>query len=121
MEFLDGVDLVAEELDTHRMRKCRRKHIDDAAAHRELAAVDDQIDTGIRVFDQTCGNLVQRNLAADFEHQRFHVAQTGDHRLNQRTHRHHQNADRAEHFAAVFRVAEPAEDGHTAGHSVGTR
>ena len=45
-------DLVAEELDPHRVVGGRREHVEDAAAHRELAAAGDHVDTGIREVDE---------------------------------------------------------------------
>ena len=119
MELADRVDLVSEELDAHRMRRRRREHVEQAATDGELAAVHHQIDTGVRVLHQPGGGLLQRQLLVHRENQRCHVAQSGDHRLDQRTHRHHQDADRSEHRTAGFGMPQAAEHGHTAGHRVG--
>ena len=119
MELPDRVDLVAEELDAHRMGCGGREHVEQTAADGELAAVHHQVDAGVRVLHQPGRRLVERQLLADGEEQRLHIAQTGDDRLDQRAHGHHQNADRAEHRVAGFGMTQPAEDGHTAGHGVG--
>jgi len=42
-ERADRLDLVAEELDPQRLSAGRREHVDDAAAHGELAAVVDPL------------------------------------------------------------------------------
>ena len=121
MELPDRVDLVAEELDAHRMGCGGREHVEQTAADGELAAVHHQVDARVRVLHQPGRRLVERQLLADGEDQRLHIAQTGDDRLDQRAHGHHQNADRAEHRVAGFGMTQPAEDGHTAGHGVGAR
>jgi hypothetical protein len=41
VEIPDGFDLVAEQLDPHRMTALRREQVDDAAAHRDFAALLD--------------------------------------------------------------------------------
>ncbi len=46
-EEAHGLDLVAEEVDAHRVGVGRREDIEDAAAHRELAAVGDHVDPRI--------------------------------------------------------------------------
>ena len=121
VELPDRVDLVAEELDAHRVGRGRREHVDDAAAHREFAAVHDQIDARVRVFDQTAGRLVERQLLAGREHERLHVAQATDHGLDERTDRHDEDADRAEHRIRPARVRQAAEHGHAVRHGVGAR
>ena len=119
MEFPDFVDLVTEELDAHRMRVGGREHVENTAAHREFAAVHHQIDAGIRIAQQTLHSLVERQFLAFDEHQRLHIAKTGDNRLDERTHRHDQHADRPEHGIGGVGVLEPAEYRHTARNRVG--
>ena len=51
-EFAERFEFVPEEFESNRMRRIRRKHIDDAAAHRELATAGDHVDAGIREVDE---------------------------------------------------------------------
>jgi len=46
-EGANRLDLVAEEVDPQRLAAGRRKHVDDAAAHGELAALVSAIDPGV--------------------------------------------------------------------------
>ena len=46
------VDLVAEEVDAHRVVGDGREHVEDAAAHRELAAAGDHVDPGVGEVDE---------------------------------------------------------------------
>ena len=119
VELPDLVDLVAEELDAHRVRIGRREHVEDAAAHRELAAVHDQFDARVRVAHQSFHGLVERKLLAFGEHERLHFAEPGHHGLDQRAHGHYEDADWAEHGAAGFGVLESAEYGHAVRDGVG--
>lgn len=47
------LDLVAEELDAHGVVGRGREHVEDAAAHRELAAAGDHVDSRIREVDES--------------------------------------------------------------------
>ena len=118
MEFTYGVDLVAEEFDTHRMRQSGRKNVDDATADGEFATVHHQDDARVRVFHQFAGCFVKRQFLALGEHEWFDVPQACDHRLDEGAHRHDQNADGAEQRAALFGMLQPAEHRHAACHSV---
>ena len=51
-ERADLLDLVAEELDAHRVLGGRREDVEDAAAHRELAAAGDHVDAGVGEVDE---------------------------------------------------------------------
>ena len=118
MEFTNGVDLVSEEFDTHRMGQCRWKHVDDSSTHREFPTVHHQINARIGILDQSSGSLVERELLTLGENQRFDVSQSGHHRLDQGTYRHDENPDGTEHIAAVPRMLQPTEHRHTARHRV---
>ena len=120
VEFSDGVDLVTEELDAHRMWRGWGKDVDDAAAHRELATVHHQVDARVGVLNQSTRHVVERQLLALREDKRIDVAEPLDNGLDQRTHRHDEYADRSEHRIGVAGVREPAEYGHAARHGVGT-
>ncbi len=51
------VDLVAEELDAHGVVGDGREDVEDAAAHRELAAARDHVDARVREVDEPDGQL----------------------------------------------------------------
>ena len=121
MEFPDGVDLVAEVLDTHWMRQRGWEHVDDAATDGEFATVHHEVDAGVRVLDQFAGGLVERQLLALGEHQRLDVAKPRDHRLDQGTYRHDQDADGAEQRTALFGMLQSAENRHAARHGIRAR
>ena len=104
VELPDGIDLITEELNTHRMRQCRRKHVDNAASHREFTTIHHQVDSSIGVFHQSTRRLFERQFLALREHQRLHVGQTCNHWLDQGSHRHDENADGSEQLASLLRV-----------------
>ncbi len=78
VELAYRVNLVAEELDAHRVRRRRREDVDEAAAHRELAAVHDQVDARIGVAHELLCCGVERHLPAACENKRCDVADAGD-------------------------------------------
>ena len=119
MEAADRVDLVTEELDAHRMRFGGNKHVDDAATHRELATVHHQIDARIGIADEALHGIFKGDFLTLRENERLHVTYASHHRLDERTHRHDQNAYRAEHLAVGLRVAQPVERLHAVRHRVG--
>ena len=121
VEFLDSVDFVTEEFDTHRVRRGRWEHVEDAATHGEFAAIHDQFHARVGVFDESLGCLVKRQILPYREYEWFDVAKVLDHRLNQRANRHDKDANRPEHRIGVTRVLQSAEHGHTAGHGVRAR
>ncbi len=51
--------LIAEEVGAHRMVVRRREHIEDAAAHRELAAAGDHVHARVGEGDELPGKFVQ--------------------------------------------------------------
>ena len=120
VEFFDGVDFVAEEFDTDRMRDGRREHVEDAATHRKLASIHDQVDARVRVLHQSGGSLVERQLLSCGEHERLDIAEPGDNRLDERAHGHHQHPDRPEHGIVGLRVGQAAEYRHAGGDRVGS-
>ena len=50
------LDLVAEELDAHGVVGRGREHVEDAAAHRELATAGDHVDAGVGEVDELDGD-----------------------------------------------------------------
>ena len=101
VEFLDGVNFVAEEFDTHRVRCGGREYVKNASAHRELATVHDQVHARIGVFDQTFGGFVEGQVLPHGEHERLDIAQSLDDWLDERADRHDENANRAEHRIGI--------------------
>ena len=58
-EGADLLDLVAPELHPQRVLLGRREDVEDAAAHRELAALLDQVDAGVRGRGQRVDDVVE--------------------------------------------------------------
>ncbi len=67
-ELADLLHLVAEELHAPRMLGDRREHVEDAAAHGELAAAGDHVDAGVCEIDEL-GGQVGEVVAAPAGHQ----------------------------------------------------
>ncbi len=120
VEFTYGVDLVAEEFDTHRMRQSGRKNVDDATADGEFAHGPSPSRRACTGFPPVCGMLRQEAVPRLRENTSgSDVPQACDHRLDEGAHRHDQNADGAEEQrAALFGMLQPAEHRHAACHSV---
>ena len=70
--LLDGV---APELDPQRVLLGRREHVEDAAAHRELAAPLDQVDPGVGGRREPRDHLVEVDLVAGAQRDRLQVAE----------------------------------------------
>ena len=64
------LDLVAEELDAERLAPRRGEHVDDAAAHGELAALVDPVDLLVAGERQLLGKAVDARLVPDPQSQR---------------------------------------------------
>ena len=63
-EARDALDLVAEQLDAHRLGSGRREDVEDVAADRQLAAVADALDARISRGHERGDRLVAHELAA---------------------------------------------------------
>ena len=63
-EGADLVDLVAEEVDAQRVRRFGREHVEDAAAHGELAAPGDHVDALVGELDEPRGDAIEVVAAA---------------------------------------------------------
>ena len=70
-------DLVAPELDAHRVLGGRREDIENAAAHRELAALADHVDTGVGQFDEPRDDGFEFGLGTDGQRHRLDIGQVG--------------------------------------------
>ena len=81
-EVAELFDLVPEEFDAGRMLGDRREHIEDAAAHRELAASRDHVDAGVGQVDELAGNCREVVAAsAGGESDRFELGEVVGERL----------------------------------------
>ena len=116
LEVGDLVDLVTEEVDAHRVLGGRREDVDDAAAHRELAAPLDQVDPLVGGGDQVGGQLVERVLGTLAQFDRAQVRQVGDLGLQHRTHRGDDDLGNGPGVGAL----DPAQHGEAASDGVGT-
>ncbi len=61
VEPADRLDRVAEEVEPHRRLLARREEVDDAAAHREVADLVDQVGAAEAEAHQALGQLVERD------------------------------------------------------------
>ena len=101
-------DLVAPELDAHRVLGRRREDVEDAAAHRELAALADHVDAGVGQVDEPRDDGVEFGLRTDGQRHRLDIGHVGCHRLQQRPRRgDHDPQRRAE--ALVVGMGQPAQ------------
>ena len=93
-EIRDLLDLITKEIDTHRMLLSRREHVNNPATHRELTAVSDHVHTRIRGSRERSNHAIEIQLSATHQLNRLQRAQAIHNRLDQRTHRHHNNLER---------------------------
>ena len=89
------------------MRLGRREDVDDAAAHRELAATLHQVDAHVGGGCQVADDLVERRLLADHQLDGTQVGEALDLRLQHRAHGRHHDPHRRR---ARSRVHETAQD-----------
>ena len=78
--------LVTPELDAHRVLGRRREDVEDAAAHRELAALADHVDAVVGEFHEALDDGVEFGLSTDCQRHRrrvFYVTRSLRHRLQQ--------------------------------------
>ena len=89
-ELGEPVDLVAPQVDAHGPVGRRREHVDDRAAHGQLAAVLDHLLAPVAGGHQVADQVVAVDLQAGPDRDRGHVVDVGAEALHQRTHgRHH--------------------------------
>ena len=82
-----AVDLVAPEVDAHRMVVGRRVHVDDRAAHRDLAARLDLVLAPVAAGDEARDQLVAVDLVAGAHDDRLDLLDVRAEALHQRPHR----------------------------------
>ena len=102
------------------MRRRGRKHVDDAAAHREFTAVHHQVGAGVGVFDKSFFGSVEAEFVTLTEHERLYVLDAGDDRLDERSHGHHEDANGREQRVARLGMRQTVEHRHALRHGVGT-
>ena len=86
-EVADLLDAVAPELHPQRVFLGGREHVQDAAAHGDLAAVLDQVGADVADVHQAGDGLLEVGVLAGPQRDRLQVAQPADHRLEQAAHR----------------------------------
>ena len=101
-------DFVAPEFDAHRVLGRRREDVEDAAAHRELAALADHVDAGVGQVDEPRDDRVEFGLHTDGQRHRLDIGHVGCHRLQQRPRRGDHDAQRRAK-ALVVGVGQPAQ------------
>ena len=85
-EGADLLDRVAEEVDAHRVFAGGWEDVDDAAAHRELAATLDEVDAHVGRVDQGDRQFVDVAVLAGGDGDRQQVTEAGDLGLQDRAH-----------------------------------
>ena len=101
-EFAERLDLIAPELQARGTPGGTGEDVDDAAPHRELAAVLHHVGPRVAEVDEPLGQVVGRELPAGHQLQRRYRAQRGDDAL----HRGERGRDQHERSP---RFAEPVE------------
>ncbi|CNG87418.1 Uncharacterised protein [Mycobacterium tuberculosis] len=94
-EVADLLDGVAPELHPQRVLLGRREHVQDPAAHRDLAALLHQVDAVVPGVDQAADGAVQVGVLAGREPHRLQVGEPGDDRLQDGPDRRHDHVQRA--------------------------
>ncbi len=95
LEVADLLDVVAPELDPERVLLGRREHVEDAAAHGELAALLDQLHARVRRCRQRLDDLFQVGALPGAQGDRLQVAQALDLGLEHGAHGCHDDGDGA--------------------------
>ncbi len=108
--LLDGV---AEQLHPDRMLFGRREHVENAAAHRHLAAPLHQVGARVTDFDEPGQHLFEVGGVARLERYRLDLSQAAHHGLQQCPHRGDHSRDRRGPRAGPAGVSEPAQDRQT--------
>ncbi|GMA35006.1 hypothetical protein GCM10025876_12100 [Demequina litorisediminis] len=120
-ERADRVHLVAKELDAHGVRVGGREHVNDPAAHGELATLLHHVDTGVRRGAEGVGKVGEVALVPHLEVDGFEIRQARHDGLQQRAdgrdhHLHGRDARLGFHDAGVD---DPAQRREAARHGVG--
>ena len=121
LEVADLLDVVAPELHPQRVLLGGREHVEDAAADRELAALLDQLDPGVRGGRQALDDLVQVGALPAAQGDGLQVAEPLDLRLEHGADRRDDDRDRAGRRVVVARVGQPAQHREPPAHGVAAR
>ena len=121
LEPADLLDRVAPELDPERVLLGRGEDVEDAAAHRELAAALDQVGAGVGRRGQRLDDVLQRALVAGGEVDRGQLAQALDQRLQHRADRGDDDVERAVRRVVLVGVGQPAQHREPAPDGVAAR
>ena len=114
LEVADLLDLVAPELDPQRVLLGRREDVEDAAAHREVAALLDQVGAGVARRDEVGHDVGQLpSGVADLQGHRRQLAETGDLRLQHRPDRRNDHVEWSGRRIVRLGVRQPAQHGQS--------
>ena len=113
-EVPDLLDLVTPELHAQRVFLGRREDVEDAAAHREVAAALDQFGARVAGVHEVGDDVGQLAAAvAGAQHDRRELAEPRHLRLQHRADRRDHDRQRAGRGVVVGGVGEPAQHGET--------
>ncbi|CAM5275515.1 hypothetical protein SGRIM128S_04483 [Streptomyces griseomycini] len=118
LEVADLLDVVAPELDPQRVFLGGREHVEDAAAHRELAALLDQLHARVRGGGERLDDLVQVGALPGPQGDGLQIAQPFDLRLEYGAHGRHDDGDRAGLGVVGAGVGQAAQHGQAAADGV---
>jgi hypothetical protein len=109
-ERTDLLDLVAPELDAHRVLVGRREYVQQAAADGEFASLRHQVNAGIRQLGQLADHVVEVGARPSRKLDRFEIAEPLELRLEYRAHGRDHDADRPPGRVVEIGVREPTQD-----------
>ncbi len=121
LEVADLLDVVAPELDPERVLLGRREDVEDAAADRELAALLDEFDAGVRGRGERLDRLVQIGAPPGAQRDGLQVAEPLHLRLQHRADGRDHHGHRAGLRVVGAGVGEAAQHGEAPAHGVGAR
>ena len=111
LEPADLLDRVAPELDPDRVVLGGREHVEDAAAHGELAAALDEVGAGVCRGRQVLDDPLEGGVVPGPQRDGREVAETCGHGLEHRPHRCHDHVERTVGGVGGVGVLEPAQHG----------
>ena len=110
LEVADLLDLVAPELHPERMLLRRREHVEQTAAHRDLAAPLDHLDARVADVDQLGDGVVHARALASRQLDRRQLAEAAHHRLEQAADRRRDDLERPRAHVGRIGMSQPAQD-----------
>ena len=121
LEPPDLLDGVAPELEPEGMLLGGREHVEDASAHRELAASLHEVGARVGGGREVLDRLFEGHLVPGGEGHRAQVTEPGGDRLEHCAHRRHDDGEATVGGVAALGVGEPAEHGEALPHGVAAR